>query len=367
MALDRIKYLFTQYDAGKATEAERLELFALLDTYDDDDLPEYLAEELRHTTPLPWMDETRWQPVLDSILRPVSKRRIIYKWMAAAAACLLLAVAAYLYMRPEKSPVTIVQQKDVPPGSSRAILTLGDGSVVTLDSAGNERIQPGISRRGGELQYDRDASVVAYNTLTTPHGGDYRIVLPDGTKAWLNAGSSLRYPTKFTGNERQVEMEGEVYFEVAKQAEKFLVKIKDRAVVEVTGTHFNVNAYSDEPVLRTSLLEGRVSLNGNKLMPGEEGILHPDGRIITRKVDVYAAVAWKDGYFSFSDATLPAVMRQLARWYNVEVEFRGRVTNDVLFSGEIGRSLTLSQVLKGLSSTGVRFEIESGKRILIIP
>lgn len=367
MTLNRIKYLFTQYDAGKATEAERLELFELLDTYAGDDLREYLADELRHTTPLPWMDETRWQPVLNGILRPVSKRRTMYKWMAAAAACLLLAVAGYMYMRPGKAPVTVVEQHDAQPGTSRAVLTLGDGSVVTLDSVGNEQIQPGISRHGGELQYDGDAQVTAYNTLTTPRGGDYRIVLPDGTKAWLNAGSSLRYPTKFTGDVRQVEMEGEVYFEVAKQTRKFIVRINDRTVVEVTGTHFNVNAYGDEPVLRTSLLEGRVSLNGKTLLPGEEGVLYPDGRVLTRKADVYTAVAWKDGYFSFNDASLPAVMRQLARWYNVEVEFRGRLANNVLFSGEIGRSLTLSQVLKGLSSTGVRFEIESGKRILIIP
>lgn len=366
MILNRIKYLFARYDAGKATEAERLELFELLDTYSGDDLPEYLTDELRHTEPLPWIDETRWQPVLNSILQPVSRRRTIYRWITAAAACILLAVAGYMYMHPAKAPVTLTQQ-DVQPGTSRAVLTLGDGTVVTLDSAGNERIQPGISRHGGELQYDSNAQVVAYNTLSTPNGGDYRIVLPDGTKAWLNAGSSLSYPTRFTGDERQVEMEGEIYFEVAKQAKKFLIKIKGRAVVEVTGTHFNVNAYRDEPVLRTSLLEGRIGLNGKQLLPGEEGLLYPGGRVATRKADVYAAVAWKDGYFSFNDASLPAVMRQLARWYNVDVEFRGQVAGDVVFSGEIGRSLTLSQVLKGLTSTGVRFEIESGKRILIIP
>lgn len=367
MTLNRIKYLFAQYDAGKATEAERLELFGLLDTYDGDDLPEYLTEELRHTEPLSWIDEARWQPVLSGILRPVSKKRTLYRWMAAAAACILMAVAGYIYMYSVRSPVTQAPQHDVQPGSSRAVLTLGDGSVVRLDSAGNQQIQPGIFSRGGELQYDSDAQVVAYNTLTTANGGNYRIVLPDGTKAWLNAGSSLRYPTSFTGAERQVEMEGEVYFEVARQAKKFLVKIRDRAAIEVTGTHFNVNAYRDEPVLRTSLLEGRISLNGKQLLPGEEGMLYPNGRVTTQEADVYAAVAWKDGYFSFNDAGLPEVMRQLARWYNVEVEFRGRVADDVLFSGEIGRSLTLSQVLKGLSRTGVRFEIESGKRILIIP
>lgn len=367
MILDRIKYLFTQYDAGKATEAERIELFRLLDTYTGDDLPDHLVAELRDTPSLPWMDENRWQPLLNNILEPVAKRRVIYKWMAAAAACLFMLVAGYLYTHREPAPHLTAQQQDVQPGTSKATLTLGNGALVQLDNSGSEVIQKGISRRGGELQYSNESSVVAYNTLTTPRGGDYRVTLPDGTKAWLNAGSSLRYPTRFAGNERMVEMEGEVYFEVAKQTSKFIVKIKERAAVEVTGTHFNVNAYDNEPVLRTSLLEGRVSMNGLQLLPGEEGLLRADGSITKQKANVTSAIAWKEGYFSFYDASLPAVMRQLERWYNVEVEFRGNVGNGVLFSGEIGRSLTLQQVLKGLSQTGIHFEIESGKRILIIP
>jgi ferric-dicitrate binding protein FerR (iron transport regulator) len=188
--------------------------------------------------------------------------------------------------------------------------------------------------------------------------------LPDGTKVWLNAASSLIYPTAFSGDERTVQMTGEVYFEVTHDKKRpFKVKV-GRQVIEDIGTHFNVNAYTDEPIQTTTLLEGAVSIGGHILRPGEKASVAASGTIQVSKGDPEQAVAWKNGLFDFTDADLPTVMRQLARWYNVDIKYEGNIP-ERQFNGMIGRSLTLDQVLKGLTRESVHYRIEEGNHLII--
>ncbi len=214
--------------------------------------------------------------------------------------------------------------------------------------------------KDGELAYNAATmynAPISYNTISTPKGRQFTLQLPDGSKVWLNAASSLRYPVAFAGAERKVEITGEAYFEVAKNKKMpFKVSINNKTTVEVLGTHFNVNAYNDEETIKTTLLEGVVKVSHEKqtqlLQPGEQAsVSQPSQKsqsITVQTTDVDAAVAWKNGTFSFTNASLETVMRQLARWYDIEVEFVGAVPGGA-FSGEIDRALSLDQVLKGLT------------------
>jgi ferric-dicitrate binding protein FerR (iron transport regulator) len=196
--------------------------------------------------------------------------------------------------------------------------------------------------------------------MSTPRGGQYQLQLPDGSKVWLNAESSITYPITFTGNERKVTISGEVYFEVAKDKNKpFRVSAGDLHV-EVLGTHFNINAYADEGSAKTSLLEGSVKIDREILQPGQAYV---NGKVIA--ADVEHDVAWKNGVFNFNDQNLSQIMRQLARWYNLEIEYPQGVPKKE-YGGEIGRNLTLAQVLKGLENSGVRFELK-GRQLIVKP
>jgi ferric-dicitrate binding protein FerR (iron transport regulator) len=295
---------------------------------------------------------------------------------------LIAAGGAYLLQqKPAEPPVTVAHQQDIPPGTNKATLILGDGSVVTLDSAGNRVISQGgtaIRQQGGQLQYDARgaAAEVTYNTLATPNGGQFKVRLPDGTQAWLNAASSIRYPTTFSGEKRVVEITGEVYLEVARQqGHPFVVQIKTASgsggEVEVLGTHFNINAYNDEPLIKTTLLEGSVKVttgNGrySVLRPGQQSAVNSSGAInILEQVNIGAVIAWKQGYFSFAQTDLRSVMRQIGRWYDVEIVYEGAVP-DKKFGGAIPRDSPASEVLKILEVSGVHFRIE-GKKIVVIP
>ncbi|HEU4555410.1 MAG TPA: FecR family protein [Chitinophaga sp.] len=316
---------------------------------------------------------------------PVRRGIIYLKRMAAAAAVLLLAAGAFYWLRrPAPQPVAQVTPKNNPaplpnaPGGNHAVLTLADGSSITLDSAqngvlaqqGNTRI---IKLNNGQLAYNPPAaansSAAVFNTITTPAGGQYQLTLPDGSKVWLNAASSLRFPNHFTGNERSVELHGEGYFEIAHNKDlPFRVKVND-AVVEVLGTHFNVNAYSDEADVRTTLLEGAVKMSKGTasvlLAPGQQARLQRNGSMnLVKHADLEQAMAWKNGYFQFDKADLPTLMRQIARWYNLEVVYEGPVKN-YEFVGKIARNVYLADVLKALESSGVHYRME-GRRLVII-
>lgn len=288
---------------------------------------------------------------------------------------------------------------DVLPGGNKAILTLADGSNLVLDSAKNGLIgQQGNSRvtklDNGKLTYqpaDNRSSVVAvsYNKLSTPRGGQYQLVLPDGSRAWLNAASSIRYPTVFSGKERRVEISGEIYFEVEQSIPgkspgeqghgniPFIVSIVSPAgvpgaggEVEVLGTHFNVNAYGDEDRVMTTLLEGAVKLvKGGEhilLKPGQQGVYgRSGGPVLNKDGDADEAMAWKNGVFQFNEASIETVMRQVERWYDIEVSYEGSIPSGH-FSGTVDRNANISQVLKILELSDVHFRIE-GRRIVILP
>jgi len=311
------------------------------------------------------------------------------RWSAAAAILLLTGTLFFLQLSNKSSkqkvsaPVAAIPavKNDVAPGKEGAILTLNDGRTVVLDSLGNGIVtdQNGakVVLNNGELTYNAKESVngtVAYNIITTPKGRQFRLLLEDGTKVWLNAASSLRYPTVFTGKERKVEVTGEAYFEVAKNAKMpFHVKINNETEIVVLGTHFNVNSYPNEASINTTLLEGSVRvINGKEsasLTSGQQAqssVLLKNKIKVISDVNVERIMAWKNGVFDFQDASLGEVMRQLERWYNIEVVYEKGIPN-LEFMGKIGRDLTLSEVLRGLEMSEVHFKIEGGRKLIVMP
>ncbi|MCG2615165.1 FecR domain-containing protein [Terrimonas sp. NA20] len=314
--------------------------------------------------------------------RPV--RRISYLRIAAAAVLVGVCITIGLYFAKQKGTSAIepapqsIAANDIKPGGDKAVLILADGKKMILDDT-----QPGeISQQGkaiirktstGQIIYDLSAITapgsgpVSYNTIQTPVGGQYQVVLADGTKVWLNSKSSLHFPAVFQGSERVVTLEGEGYFEVAKNAAKpFAVKVND-AEVKVLGTHFNIMAYPDESGMKTTLLEGAVTISKGMvtkpLQPGQQAFINGSDKIEVGKADVEAATAWKNGYFKFDNADLRTVMRQLSRWYDMEVSYEGSVPKDKL-SGKIRRNINASKALSLIEGTGVRFRIE-GKKVIV--
>ncbi len=275
---------------------------------------------------------------------------------------------------------TSMAVQDAAPAHEGAILTLADGKSILLDSLpdgviaveGNTK----VTIVNGQLAYEGSHAKndeVSFNTMSTPKGRIYHLQLPDGTKAWLNAASSITYPTAFPGSERKVSITGEVYFEVASNARKpFLVSVGDRATVEVLGTHFNVNGYADEPVISTTLLEGSVRvMNGNNvvLKPGEMATISNAPTlsplpIKIQNADPEAVMAWKNERFYFDNTDIPTIMRQLARWYDVEIVYEGAIPGGH-FNGKPSRLLPASQMLTLIGYSGVNCRIE-GKKIIVM-
>jgi ferric-dicitrate binding protein FerR (iron transport regulator) len=314
------------------------------------------------------------------------RRRVIsFRRIAVAASVIgLLLISAFLLYNRNTSKETLNAEvseqrfkNDVLPGGDKATLTLADGTTVVLDDAQNGTLaQQGgskVIKLGGKLSYDlinKNSKEIVYNTISTPNGGQYQLELPDGSFVWLNATSSIHFPTSFVGKERRVEITGEAYFEVAKNRDMPFIVAVNGAEVQVLGTHFNVNAYNDEENVKTTLLEGSVKFvsgaNTNMLKPGQQSQLTTDGMIkVVSNVDVDEVVAWKNGMFDFENAAIEIVMRQLSRWYDVEIEYKGKT--DDLFIAEMRRNIKLSDALKALELTGkVKFEIQ-GKKIIVMP
>jgi transmembrane sensor len=305
------------------------------------------------------------------------KKSFNYAYLAAATVILLLSVGGgLLYTRQfsPSEPVGIAKAADIQPGGNKAILTLGDGTKIALDSVKNGQVAnlPGvtISKSGtGQLIYkvNTQNSHTSINTITTPNGGQYQIILPDGSKVYLNAASSLTYPTQFAGNERKVSLIGEGYFEVTKDASRPFKVESLSQIVTVIGTHFNVSCYTNEQV-RTTLAEGKVQITQSStgksqpLIPGQQSTLTPQG-IDIKPVSVDNILAWKDGLFIFNQTQLSDALRQICRWYDVDAEFSS--LPDKKIYGEFSRNVPLSEVLHMLSiASGI--DIQRNGRTLIV-
>ena len=375
--MDRLQELFHKYYEKTATAAERTELAALLAQEPDDTLADLISQEgerLLHA------DQSLAPQVagqmLAHILRSPAKVRHLWPVRAAAAAAVLIAVATggYFLLRPAaKAPHTAAHQ-DIQPGQTGAVLTLGDGTVVALDSAAAGLIarQQGttVTLDAGQLAYHTgENGEVTYNLLQTPRGRQFKVLLPDSTVVWLNAGSSLRYPTAFRGQERRVKLEGEGYFDVHRDAARpFRV---EAAGTEVTalGTEFNINAYANEHASVTTLTEGKVRVKRNaysvELAPGRQSVAAYAKNDLQEQaaVNIEETIAWKEGNFYFDNATLQEILRQFERWYDIEVVYEGKVSSREFFV-IISRKSTLSAVLRLLQDGGVRYRIE-GRRLYV--
>ncbi|MBO9202949.1 MULTISPECIES: FecR family protein [Niastella] len=315
-------------------------------------------------------------------------RKLFRDVATSAAAVLFILAAAYLfwYRKQDNAPVvkeTVnpVAKQGIAPAQMSASLTLADGSKILLDSTkAGQLAQQGeavVVNEKGVLKYEgktTEQQELLFNTLTTAYAQKYAMVLADGSKVWLNAGASIRYPVAFTGNERKVAITGEAYFEVAHDPNKpFIVHVTDQKGqgmdVQVLGTHFNINAYDDEAVIKTTLLEGSVQIKLNDyqtlLTPGQQSQVGNGAPQVIKNVNVDAVVAWKNGLFSFENTDIGVVMRQLTKWYDIEVVYEGTKPSDKI-SGEMERDVPLAEVVKKLAfMTHLQFRIEGRK--LIVP
>lgn len=344
--------LIEHYVAGQATEQELQAFFGLLATAELDALIEaHMDREI-------------------TAIRQAPKKRG-YRLALAASVLLLLSAGGYLALR-QPAPVT-TQALNFAPGGNKAVLTLAGGKQIVLTGVRNGQLAKQGSATitkaaDGQLVYRSGGEAApAYNTLTTPRGGQYHLTLADGTGVWLNAASSISYPVAFTGKERRVSITGEAYFEVAHDAARPFRVTSNGQAVEVLGTHFNINSYANEPGARTTLLEGsiRLTAGGNQqiLRPGQQATVN-SGLISLSTADVGEATAWKDGYFEFSNADIQTVMRQLSRWYAVDIEFSGPATTET-FTGRISRFRNISQVLKIVEASNSVHITVQGRRIMV--
>jgi transmembrane sensor len=403
MSNNRIHNLVRAFLDGQLTEAEQQEFYALLK---DQDQRAALSEKFMELTGDPDMQlpfDESLQPVLDAVMQadrasaPVlemypAKRS--QRWIWVAASVLLLAVAGTWFFfggnkNGKEEQQAVASTVNIPPGTEGAVLTLADGTTMLLDSLADGVIarQQGadLVLKNRELTYEakkNQATQTVYNTISTPRGRQYQFHLPDGSGVWLNAGSSITFPTAFNAKERNVKITGEVYFEITKlksgkeNSVPFTVSVENASDatrsldIMVLGTHFNVNAYTDEPQVKTTLLEGSVKLKKNNeqllLLPGQQGRLQANGTFrVIDQINADEVLAWKEGFFYFDHTDLQSVMRQLSRWYDVSVEYRGDIP-DLKFVGEIPRSAQLDQVFQILGKTKLRFTVED-KKIIVHP
>ena len=399
METERLHILFDQLTQRRLTPQEEKELSRLWRDPANMNLANELLENWYDKVPivdrqLPEDAERMFKRILEkdsipaaiALPTPVRHLPVFRQWWGLAAAVLLLLACGTYFLVQDKvkqqSSKTIASiptlNKDVLPGRQGAILTLSDGKKVLLDSLGNGIVanQNGtkIILKNGLLVYDKEGKStggMVYNTMSTPKGRQYQVRLPDGTQVWLNSESSITYPTLFAGNERKVEITGEAYFEVTKNPKMpFRVKMNGQAEVEVLGTHFNINAYTNEAAIKTTLLEGSVKITNGAdkamLEPGQQAQLNTANKIrIVKSVDIEKIMAWKNGLFNFEGADLDEVMRQLSRWYDIDVAYEKGIP-DIEFVGEVSKNVSLSGVLEGLHGVGVHFHIE-GRRLVVLP
>ncbi|MBN9383777.1 MAG: DUF4974 domain-containing protein [Chitinophagaceae bacterium] len=393
---ERIIYLLEAYTSQRATAQEEQELMEWMqEAQENSELQIYVQNLWDQYRPQTDFSNVNWDGMFDRItqnnkvfsIAPEPKTRHI-RWpriAAAAAVLLLIATGSYFLLTQKQSRQTVAKtqrqellHKDVaPPAGNKATLTLANGKVIILDSAGmgslvNKGAANASKLNEGELVYAPNTEMkLEYHTLNVPKGSrPMQLHLADGSEVWLNSASSIRFPNVFNGGARKVVITGEVYFEVAKVTGKGFLVEANGATTEVLGTHFNVNAYENEPGIKVTLLEGAVNVRradqSAKLAPGQQAILRStqDDRIeVASNVNIEEVMAWKNGTFEFNETDIQSVMRQIERWYDVEVVFEGSFTQH--FNGTIPRQANVSRILNMLEKTGgVRFSID-GKKILV--
>lgn len=401
---DRIKALFQRFVQNTCTREEMNELYAWIETRDDEDVQLLMDERFNNITDTSKADTVDWEHMYRQIVgtkQQAPVRRLWYRVAVAASVLLIVSLLGYYIINKQTGRSKDIVKTTPPaphditaPQTTRATIVLSNGQKVFLDSAGTGE----LARQGnmkverlstGEIVYQKTAAAegkeIKYNTLNNPRGSQVvSMVLSDGTKVWLNAGSSLIYPVAFTGNERKVSVTGEAYFEVetlrqpAKgghtQGQKmpFMVQFSlagREGMVEVSGTHFNVNAYDDEPLVKTTLLEGAVNVKSKTgsvtLKPGQQAAIKENSPLaIDHSPNLDLVMAWKNGLFNFNNTDIQTVMRQIARWYDVDVEYQG-IPKDK-YGGEMSRQSQLSNVIRVLEAMGgVQFKIE-GKKVTVI-
>ncbi|OQP42972.1 hypothetical protein A4H97_12540 [Niastella yeongjuensis] len=414
---DELLVLLEKARAGHATGNDYSRIAAIINADQTGELiaeaDSFFAQE--HTIPSQLIEPYNydyWQKAFLQIketwqqqnTQPATIRRIpgvIRYWWVAASVLLLLSAGTY-FLTKKNPPQPIAGAYKILPGKDGAILTLADGSQVLLDSIQNGVIaqQAGKTAKivDGTLMYEGSGSAVVYNVMSTPKARKFHLILPDGTNAWLNSASSIKYPTTFTGNERKVTITGEVYFEVAHNAAMpFRLNVNNQAQIEVLGTHFNVKAYDDEPVINTTLLEGSISITlspnqtsqpGKKapliLKPGQQAQILIDqkklqlndaakkttsqeaqpGLKMVDNTDIDQVMAWKNGVFDFNDISFQDAMAQLERWYDIEVVYENGIPTDVELNGKMTKDITLNELVTVLEKIGVKCRLE-GRKLLI--
>lgn len=396
--IERLGYLLRRYSAGQITYSEIEELSDfLVEGQFDGDIKEILERMLYEASPMEGYDfvklnESVYKKIRNNSGRTkvlwIGRRRLLSKVSIAAALLISIFAGGYYVVQSviieptfiRSSPGKLIE-RDVAPGRDKAILTLSDGTEIVLDTAAQGRFTEYESLKvlkidAGRISYKQDKEsgekVIEYNTVSTPRGGQYLVELSDGTKVWLNSASSLRFPTVFVEGGRNVELSGEAYFEVTKN-EKYPFSVRAKEIeILVLGTHFNVNSYDDEGTIKTTLLQGSIRekiIGGDHsvtIVPGQQVEVGLDKVMrVVDGVDLIQVVAWQSGLFEFNNCDLFTIMRQISRWYDVDVVYEGK-PGDTKFGGGISKNLPLSNVLQLLQENGVKFQLE-GKILTVIP
>lgn len=361
---ERLLRLLKKYIKGTANAEEAAFVEAYYDHFGEKELPIEEGTEERLLTGI----DTR---IVEMERFTAKRNRKAWIAMTAAAATVLFFIGlGWLHYHGQKAGKQPVAVHDLSPGRAGALLQFADRRPsILLDTARDGALGAGVTKTAAKVSVaDYDAEAITYATLSTPNARTYQLVLPDGSTVWLNAASSVRFPTKFTGKDRVVEISGEVDIRVAPDKEHpFRVRAGQREW-QVLGTEFDINAYADEPVVRTTLIEGAVKTEGVVLKPGQQSVVRQSDNAVTvlNNINTDDVVAWRNGLFVFNDKTdLPTVMRTIARWYDVRVEYEGSVPT-VELGGKISRNSSASEVLQILSySTNIQFHIEPGKIVVL--
>lgn len=382
-----IQFLVDQYITGSLDAPGKEQLYRIIQdpAYEEDLaalMDDALAARLATAYRFPETEQRLKQQLLQQIRStPAVKVHPLRKWWAAAGLALIIASGAWYWQQQHKTTNSFLAQADtiVPPvpGSNKAVLILADGAVIPLDSTGQQEIRQGqtaIRQQKGQLQYiaGTHAGNIGYNTLRTPRGGQFRVTLPDGTAVWLNSASSLRYPTAFQDKERLVELNGQGYFEIAPNAtQPFKVKVNGGTAVQVLGTRFDIMAYTDEQAVKTTLLQGAIRVQHGTLTktlkPGQQALTTAAGDdIAVQETDIQKVTGWRNGLFIFNHTDLPAILREVARWYDVEIVYKAP-PNKKLYGGGISRSMALADVLLFLEAGGTNHFKINGKQVIVLP